>query len=102
MAKRKTQAQREQEQRDALQQRIADIYAGACGRVVSEDEDWPGIEDVGRIIPAVREVFGEPFKDWFGYQPHNLGRWQTVVSATDFLFEYGFRADKEWPEQDDA
>ena len=52
---RKTKKQREAE----LLQRIEDIYAGACGGVL-QDEMEPDLQDVERIIPAVKERFNLP------------------------------------------
>ena len=94
--KRKTKAQREAEAKDALQQRIQDIYSGACGRRCSDGDDWPSLEEVARVIPAIRETFGEPVKDWLGWRAHNLGKFESVGAATEYLFDHGFRADEQW------
>ena len=103
MVKRKTKAQREQEAKDALLQRITDIYSGACGRDMSADDDaYPTIEEMSRVIPAVRDVFGEPLPDWWGWKAHCLNRWETPKGAAEWLFEHEFRADERWEEATDG
>ena len=80
MTKRKTKAQREQEKKDALLQRIVDIYSGAAGDDASctDWSAWP--EVLARVIPAVRDRFGQPWGHWYGYQAHCLDRWGTSGS----------------------
>lgn len=95
--KRKTKAEREQEQKDALLQRISDIYSGACGAAMDDPETaFPTIADLSRVIPAVRELFGQPCDDWWGWRAVALGDWETPEKAVEFLFENGFRADSRW------
>lgn len=100
MAKRKTRAQREAEQRDALHQRIADIFAGACGRVMDVDYESASLEEIVNIVNAIRETFGEPIKDWCGWGLRTLPRFETVEAAVEHLFENGFRAGQVWRVED--
>lgn len=100
MAKRKTKAQREAEQLAALEQRIRDIYSGACGRAMWCDDDFPCAEELSRIIPTVRDVFGERHPNWYVYQVRCLDRWELPGRVAEWLFELGFRADERWePEE---
>ena len=96
MAKRKTKSERLEAAKNDLRQRIADIYAGAGGRHMDNDDNWAMAVELSRIIPAVRDCFGSPHKHWYGWQAHCLHNWETVKKATEFLFGAGFRADEEW------
>ena len=98
--KRKSKAQREKEARAALLQRITDIYSGALG-LEWTDEEFATSDTLSRIAPALREIFGpqvtmgasadgEPVK--WPWEPHNLDHFEDPETATEFLFDGGFRA----------
>lgn len=91
MTKRQTKAQRKRLQKDALLQRIIDIYSGANGGVVDEFEScFPVV--LAKALPVMRETFGT--KGSYIWSLHNLEEFETPSSACDYLFERGYRADK--------
>ena len=90
--KRKTKAQREQEQRNALLIRIKDIYSGAMGYECGKDE-WATAEVLSRVIPVMKSIFSKQIEErTYIWEPHNLNEFDNPDTATDFLFKYGFRA----------
>ena len=98
MPKRKTKAQREQEQRNELYVRISDMAAGACGRRMDCDEEFFVPEDLARLIPVLRETYGVDRDEEAGtysnqhlFRPHNLNYYTDLQSLVDFFFEHGVR-----------
>ena len=95
--KRRSAKQREAEKREALLQRIQDIYSGACGRAMDEQDDcYASPSELSRVVPALQECFGTNQKKAFIWSPHNLEHFENPFSATDFLFRHDFRADEVW------
>ena len=94
-------AQRLEAAKEDLRQRIADVYAGACGRHMDSDDELVSPEELSRIIPAVRWIFGEPHLNWYGWNATALDKWVTIDLATDLLFKADFRADEEWLTEDE-
>jgi len=70
--------------RDALRDRIADICCGACGRFVGDEDETLAIQELSRVIPAM-QITWPNLPDWVWY-PHNLDKFVTVDSITDFIF----------------
>lgn len=89
--KRKPKAIKEAEEKEALRQRIEDVYAGACGEAVDTDDFFLTLEAASRAITALKKIFGEEGRDYM-WESHCLDRFETVDSATDFLFTNGVRA----------
>lgn len=88
---------REAEQKAALRQRIADVYCGAQGGLVADDE-WATADLLSRVLPALRALFDrEGFHHLFFLG--NLDYYDTIDSATDFFWDHGVRADFE-PEKE--
>ena len=100
-AKRKTAGQRRREQLDAFRTRLIDIYSGACGREFVVGDEWASAEELRRIIPAVREVFGTCRAVDYVYRPHCLEHWDDPAKLAEWLFEAGFRADMVWEDDSD-
>ena len=94
MTKRKTKAQREAEQLEALGQRIEDIYSGAAGRCIDDNLDAICVEELSRALPALEAQLGEPTRNWYGWRSYNLEHFATIKGAAEFLFRHGFRADR--------
>lgn len=95
MAKRKTKAQREEEQRAALFRRIADIYCGVIGESQHNlDEDdivWLDVDGYAKVHRAISEAFGWKREHLRG--PHCAENFKTARTLTDWLFDNGYRAD---------
>jgi len=76
----------------ALRVRVRDILLGACG---GEDPDtesfWLTLDGASRAIPALRTAFGSD-KNTYLWQPHNLGRYESLDSITNLLYGSGVRA----------
>lgn len=89
--KRKTKSQKETEAKAALRQRIADIYAGACGESAEGEDFFLTLDPASRAITAIRNLFGEEGRGYM-WEPHCLDRFETIDSATNFLFQNGARA----------
>ena len=95
MPRRKTKDQREAEARRALGQRLLDMYCGANhGQMGADDEVFADVLAV--VVPLIRDTFGEPETDWYGFKVHCVDKFASPQRACDFLFERGFRADKPW------
>lgn len=92
MAKRKTKAQREAEQKAALRQRVADIVAGAAGEDRDDDDCYViYVTEMSRLTAAVEARFGlEAEHPALGRW--NLDEWETVGSLTDLLWRFDVRA----------
>lgn len=92
MVTKKSKQQREQEARDALRQRIADILIGATGGEDVYDESfWLTLDGAQRAIPALRSVFGNEQNDYL-WLPHCLSYFETLDSTTKHLWGAGIRA----------
>lgn len=89
--KRKTKTEKEAEAKAALRQRIADIYAGACGESVENESFFLTLEAGSRAITALKIIFGEENREYM-WESHCLDRFETVDSATEFLFTNGVEA----------
>lgn len=77
---------REATAKGRVRQRVADIIAGACGHQ-HDAEDTLTVEDLGRVIPALQSSWPNlPVWCWF---PHNLGKFLSLDSTTDWLVEAG-------------
>jgi hypothetical protein len=79
----------EKAEKDALLQRIGDIYAGAWGREIT-DEDFCTAADLALIIPALKARFGAPYDYVWSF--HNIGNFNDPEAATEFLYRAGVRA----------
>ena len=91
--KRKTKVQKEEEEMTALRQRVADVFSGACGRNMDSDEEFIGMEEASRIMPALKALFRkEDDKRTYLWEPSNLGHFDNIDSATEFLFKANIRA----------
>jgi len=91
MAKRKTKAQREAEQKAALRQRVADIATGAAGYELDADSEFSTAEVLSRLMPALQIQFSMEGRDYL-WALSNLGNYNDIDSTTDFLYEHGVRA----------
>lgn len=106
--KRKTKAQREAEEMAALRRRLLDMLRGAHGgynAILEGDEDVEtpmmlGIETFGRWLGGIRQTWllpkdascNEPgLREW-NMEPISLHRFDTVETATEYLYELGVRA----------
>ena len=87
-------SKRKEKQKALLLQRIRDIYNGAVGRLWVKDDEWLSLEEAERVVPALRDVFGQPVENWWAYQPHVIGKFETPEKACDHLFEQGIRHNK--------
>ena len=93
MAKRKTLKQRQEEMKGALHQRISDIYSGACGRDMDNEDGILSMEEASRVLPAIMEVFRDQLEGkTFLKGLHMLDKYETIDQATECLFGYGIRA----------
>lgn len=86
MAKRKTKA----DQLDDLRQRVWDIYLGACGWELG-DEDEIDLDAYERVITGAQYAFGIA-GDCYLLKTHNAGKFAKPDAAAEFLFEHGVRA----------
>ncbi len=98
MTRRKTKAQREQEERAALRQRVDDLFAGATGEYWDEEcEPWP--EDFMSFVRALHLAFfvrpdedsGEHGNEYL-WGLFNLEKYRNPEAAADFLYEHDVRA----------
>jgi hypothetical protein len=108
MKKRKTKSQIKQEQeKQALWQRVHDIACGATEGYFFRDAEGPigaweivatlDTEAFGRFVNALRIVFAlddsvDGHHRAFMVEPQCLYRFATVDSATEFLYSMGVRA----------
>lgn len=85
--KRKT----EQQKKDALLQRVMDIYAGAAGGVVTSGEA-ASVAAVQKVMGAVNDLWvsDDGLKHLIGYW--NVDEYETPEKAVDFLYRNGVRA----------
>lgn len=93
--KRLTKEQKEQAQRDALRQRVDDIYLGATGDCWQEDNGEPWPEQFMSFVMALRTAFQIPMNEEEGepgnehlWSLWNLDKMRTPEAATEFLFEH--------------
>lgn len=76
-------------QKKALRQRISDIYSGVVGSPWTDD--FATAECLSKVAPVLMQLFGNPDNDYL-WKLHNLVNFQSVDSATEFLFRNGVRA----------
>lgn len=88
--KKLTKEQRIQKEKDALRQRITDVYAGANSGIPNDDF-FATAAVLSKVVPVLKEMFNREGRD-FLWQLWNLEYYDNVESATDFLFERGVRA----------
>lgn len=88
--KRLTKAQKEEQAKDALKQRLSDIYSGAQGMEWGDD-DFATAELLSNVVPAIMEVFGIDKTSWL-VGPRVLNHFDNPASAAEFLFDQGVRA----------
>ena len=97
MTKRKTAQQREDEARDRLHERVADIVSGACGRDMISEAFVVDITEAGRVVLALqdrlmpKDAEGRLMKPWM-VEHHNLHCYASVAEITDFFYRSGVRA----------
>lgn len=96
MAKRKTKAEREEEQRAALRLRLGDMMAGAQGEDPdSEDFCTLFLANYPCVLEAVKIRLMTPeFWDTNTYltAAYSADEFETVEKLTDFLYRNGVRA----------
>lgn len=92
--KRKTKAQREAEQKAALLRRVHDVYCGAIGAQWDsvENGDFATAEQLSQIMWALKCLFGAQLEHDYFWNIHHIKHFDNPESATDFLFDAGFRA----------
>jgi len=93
--KRKTKAQREQQQYDALYRRVCDILTGATGCRM-QDDFMLSLPDLWRVVNAVEiqllAVNGEvPEGRKFMSRTACMEYYEGAKKLTDFLFSYNIR-----------
>jgi len=82
---------------DALERRLTDIYSGALGGLWVKADNWPGAEQLSRIVPAVRDTFElndeeEGYHKSYLCAPGNLDAYDTPSKLAEFLHDAGIRA----------
>lgn len=95
MAKRKTKAERIEDEKTALRQRVVDMLSGANGGVIEIDEGCVYPDTLSRWLCAIRETLltQEQRDERPGLMnPAALGYFATAESAADFLYQHGVRA----------
>ncbi len=90
--KRLTKEQKRQNEIAALQARLDDIYSGATGRAWDNENEWPGLEEASRIVPAVRTLFDPDNERSYLWQGHNLDSFECTRKLAERLHNKGFRA----------
>lgn len=102
--KRKTKAQRETEQRAALEQRVLDIATGVVGSDAGDDEDGAEIiwavnepEHIQRFIGALESVFGaqvEHHEETYSLLTRHwmISEYKDLESTVGLLWRLGVRA----------
>ena len=98
--KRKTKAQREEEERKSLLQRIEDIYAGATGGARDYDEESGCetlfISELGAVIAAIKDRLDLP-EDLSLFKPWNLDVFEKPHDLCDWIMEH-----RDWIERERA
>lgn len=90
--KRSTQKEkREKAAKLALRKRVADIAIGAAGFNFDSEEEFATADFLERFVPALEICFGTDGNSYL-WRPHCLGKWDTIDSATEALWEHGVRA----------
>ena len=97
MAKRTKAEQKRMDEIEALRSRLEDIYSGATGRAWNNEDEWPGADELSRIVPAVRDVFAlndeiEGRHKALLVNPCQLGRFDCTMDLAEFLHVHGIRA----------
>lgn len=92
MAKRVTKKQREANELKALEQRIFDVYMGACGYEIGFELELYDLEWMERALYALGTIFGgSPEKDQC-FKSIHLGKFTSPSSAAEWLYGCGIRA----------
>jgi len=91
MAKRKTKAQRQEEQKAALRRRVEDILVTAHWGTFDDGESL-FLEDVPRAVFAVKTLLLPGDAEDMLTGIHNVDEYANPVSLTDFLWRNGVRA----------
>lgn len=98
MAKRKTKAQREQEQKDALRVRLGDMMAAVQGEIPEESdgdslflENYPAIRNAVKLCLMAKD-FWDMKENEHLTAPYNADQFTTVDKLTEFLYRNGVRA----------
>lgn len=94
MKKRETKAQKEDREMAALRLRVGDIYAGACWNDMDTKDPTPlMVVDFGRVAAGIFErLLGSKEEHLCLLKPHCAENFDTVASATEFLYRQGIRA----------
>lgn len=90
-AKRQTKSEKEANEKAALRQRVADVYAGACGEDADTEDFFLTLTAASRAITALKKLFGEEGCTYM-WESHCLDQFETIDSATEFLFQLRVRA----------
>jgi len=97
--KRKTKAQREEEAKLALRQRVHDIACGAAGFQFDQDSEFATADFLERFVPALKAQFEFEEKTEQGttsnkylFEVRNLHHYDNIDSTTEFLFTNQVRA----------
>lgn len=75
----------------ALRQRVRDLACGAFGDDFDQETEFATAEFLSRFIVALKITFGEEGRNWM-WEPRSLHHFDTIESATNFLFTQGIRA----------
>ena len=84
-------AKRLADEKAALRQRVRDIACGAAGYEFDKEEEFATCDFLSRFVPALQTTFAVEGRDYL-WCLNNLGNFDTINSATDFLFTHGVRA----------
>lgn len=84
---------REEGEKAALRQRIADIASGAAGLDFDAEDEFATADFLSRFIPALKTRFeAQSDKRDYLWYPGNLDNFDRVESTTEFLWNHGIRA----------
>lgn len=83
----------EKRERAALLRRVRDVYAGAAGRVWTED-DFATADDLAKVMPALREMLVIEGREYV-FDLHCIDRFDCPETAADHLYRHGVQADGE-------
>ena len=90
--KRATPTQSARAQKQALEQRFRDIFSGALGMAWDTEGMCVGAEELSRIVPAVKEIFGLEEQKAFLVSPANLHHYDSPESLAEVFWRHGLRA----------
>ena len=86
--KRKTKSEKEAEEKAALRQRIADVYAGACGEPADTDDFFLTLEAGSRAITALKKLFGQEGREYMWERSSAVRRDSLCPYGADARFYY--------------